>query len=209
MIKKSINVLITDDHALVRQGMVFLLQEIKGVDRILEANDGKEAIDILLSEPIDVVILDVRLPGVSGWDIARDIRKRKLLTRIVLMTGGDVSEGKIANLIVDLSIDAFLFKSADMNHFKKAVRMVLDGKTYFPQNLKQKMVNNSDSTSQLSTREKQVIKVIAEGHTSESAARVLGISPLTIRKHRENIRRKLDYSNVADLLAYAHRNGLL
>lgn len=122
---------------------------------------------------------------------------------------GEVSEDAAATAITDLSLNAFLFKTADMQQFTQAVRAVLDGHTFFPPRLEQLISEKGNDTSALSNREKQIIRLIAEGHTSESAANVLGISPHTVRKHRENVKRKLGLGTVAELSAYAYRNQLL
>ncbi len=208
MMQSRTNFIVADDHALIREGMVSLLSKFDNVGTIEEAKDGKSALDQLVSNPPDVAILDIRLPGLSGIDVAREVRKRELPTRLILMTG-EVSEDAAASAITDLSLNAFLFKTADMQQFKQAVRAVLDGRTFFPARLEGLIAQRGNDTSMLSNREAQVIRIIAEGHTSESGANVLGISPHTVRKHRENIKRKLGLGTVAELSAYAHRNQLL
>lgn len=202
------NIVVADDHALIREGMVSLLKKFETVGIVFDASDGRQALDILLRETIELAILDIRLPGLSGLDVAREIRKRQLPCRIILMTG-DVSEEAAANAVSKLSLDAFLFKTADMSQFEQAVCAVLAGSTFFPPNLATIVARSDDKALQLSTRETQVVKLIAEGHTSETAANLLGISPHTVRKHRENIKRKLGLGTVAELSSYALRNQLL
>lgn len=208
MVGTSTSFVIADDHALIREGMVSLLSKFDGIGDISEAGDGKSALDILISKPVDIAILDIRLPGLSGIDVAREVRKRELPTRLILMTG-EVAEDAAASAITNLSLNAFLFKTADMRQFTQAVRSVLDGHTFFPSRLEELVNQKGNDTSVLSQRETQTIKLIAEGHTSESAANVLGISPHTVRKHRENIKRKLGLGTVAELSAYALRNQIL
>ena len=208
MAENLTNFIVADDHDLIREGMVSLLSKFDGIGTITGVADRKSALNSLLSNPIDVAILDIKLPGLSGIDVAREVRKRKLPIRLILMTG-EVSEDAAAGAITDLSLNAFLFKTADMHQFKQAVRKVLDGHTFFPENLERLIAQKGNDTSVLSTRETQVIRLIAEGHTSESAANVFGISPHTVRKHRENVKRKLGLGTVAELSAYAHRNQLL
>lgn len=208
MAESRTNFIVADDHALIREGIVSLLSKFDRLGNISEAADGKSALDVLLTNSIDIAILDIKLPGLSGLDVAREVRRRKLPTRLVLMTG-EISEDAAATAITDLSLNAFLFKTADMRQFKHAIRAVIDGHTFFPANLEKLITTKGNDTSTLSIREKQVIRLIAEGHTSESAANVFGISHHTVRKHRENVRRKLGLSTVAELSAYAHRNQLL
>jgi DNA-binding NarL/FixJ family response regulator len=211
----SAKILIADDHALIREGMVSLLSRLKNIGTVSEAADGKTALSILQTVPIDLAILDIRLPGLTGLDVAREVRNRGLDTRLMLITG-DVSEQGAAAAIKELSLDAYLFKTNGMRQFETAVHTVLAGDVFFPPEIALDTFDNSGHTSidtggaiALSTRELQVVKLIAEGHTSESAAHLLGISPHTVRKHRENIKRKLGLGTVAELSAYAMRNNIL
>ncbi|WP_262694166.1 response regulator transcription factor [Kordiimonas aquimaris] len=203
----SQNIVVADDHALILEGMVSLLGKLDGVGSVSSAVDGRQALDFLIDQSIDIVILDINLPGLSGVDVAREIRKRKLSTRIILMTG-EVSEDRAAVLINELSLDAFLFKTSNMNQFEQAVRAVLNQDSFFPPDVTDALNRVENAAMQLSNREVQVVRMIGEGHTSESAANVLGISPHTVRKHRENIKRKLGIGTVAELSSYAHRNQL-
>ena len=204
----SLTFLVADDHGLVRSGMVALLSEFKQVSAVLEADDGQSALDHLLNQSVDVAIIDIKLPGLSGIDVARQVRQRQLPIRLMLMTG-EIAETVAATEIVNLSLNAFLFKTADMSQFQQAVQAIIDGHTYFPDNIVLDQLSSAEAVNVLSSREAQIVKLVAEGHTSETAATLLGISPHTIRKHRENIRRKLGLSTVAELFSYAHRNHLL
>ncbi|MBL4789539.1 MAG: response regulator transcription factor [Kordiimonadaceae bacterium] len=204
----STTVLIADDHALFRQGFVSILSKFEVIDRIIEAADGKQALDKVLSEPVDIAILDIRLPHLTGIDVAREIRRRDLPMRLILMTG-EMAEETAATAVAELNVDAFLFKTAHSHQFEQAVRNVLDGGSFFTPDLPTSAVPRTDPKDGLSKREKQVVRLIAEGHTSETASQILGISYHTLRKHRENIRRKLGLNTVAELSLYAVRNELL
>ncbi|MBV1900102.1 MAG: response regulator transcription factor, partial [Kordiimonadaceae bacterium] len=181
MLDNPAKILIADDHALIREGMVSLLGRIDNIGTVSEAADGKTALSILLSVPIDLAILDIRLPGLTGLDVAREIRSRSMETRLMLMTG-DMSETAAMTAIQELSLDAFLFKSNDMRQFENAVKAVLSGDTFFPPELSDPTKQEPLDASVLSARETQVVKLIAEGHTSETASHLLGISPHTVRK---------------------------
>ncbi len=201
-------VLIADDHALFRQGFVSILAKFSDIDTITEATDGKQALEKILAEKIDIAILDIRLPHLTGLDVAREIRKRGLPIRLILMTG-EIAEDIAAAAVSELSVDAFLFKTAHSHQFEQAVRNVLDGGSFFPPDMPTGVASCEESASALSTRERQVVRLIAEGHTSQTASQVLGISYHTLRKHRENIRRKLGLTTVAELSSYAVRNQIL
>lgn len=208
MTSTSVHVLIADDHALFRQGFVTILSSFDAIETVTEAFDGKEALNKILTGKVDVAILDIRLPHLTGIDVAREIRKRELPVKIMLMTG-EIAEETVQNAINDLSVDAFLFKTAETDQFKQAVQNVISGGSFFTPDLTTNAINNNDNSSLLSNREKQVIRLIAEGHTSETASKVLGISYHTLRKHRENVRRKLGLTTVAELSSYAVRNQIL
>ncbi len=208
MVLPPLTFLVADDHGFIRSGMVALLSGFKRVSTILEAEDGESALSHLLTQSVDVAIIDIKLPGLSGIDVARQVRKRQLPVRLMLMTG-EIAENVAAREIINLSLNAFLFKTADLSQFQQAVQAIIDGHTFFPDNIVLDQLSNAEPANILSSRETQIVKLVAEGHTSESAARLLGLSPHTIRKHRENIRRKLGLGTVAELFSYAHRNQIL
>lgn len=210
MTTPTVNVLIADDHALFRQGFVGILSQFETIETVSEVSDGKTALEKLLTGNFDIAILDIRLPHLTGIDVARELRKRELPIKIILMTG-EIAEETARSAIQDLSVDAFLFKTAQTNQFKQAVQNVINGGSFFTPDLPASAVSDTggEACGSLSNREKQVIRLIAEGHTSESASKVLGISYHTLRKHRENVRRKLGLTTVAELSSYAVRNQIL
>ena len=204
----SVNVLIADDHALFRQGFVGILSAFDTIETVTEVPDGKLALENLIAGNFDIAILDIRLPHLTGIDVAREIRKRELPVKVMLMTG-EIAEETVQCAIQDLSVDAFLFKTAEPNQFKQAVQNVISGGSFFTPDLLPTSCISNDIGNSLSNREKQVVRLIAEGHTSETASKVLGISYHTLRKHRENVRRKLGLTTVAELSSYAVRNQIL
>jgi DNA-binding NarL/FixJ family response regulator len=214
VIARKQSILIADDHTLIREGLITLLERMDEGFEVVSASEGRKALDLIIQGEFDLAVLDVRLPGRSGLDIAREVRVRKIPIRLVLMTGQD-AESLADEAANGAGADAFIFKTADMSHIYKAVRAALAGKKYFPDSLPGKDDQKASTTSVvpisdiLSARELQVLKLIAEGHTSNSAGEMLGISTHTIRKHRENIKRKMGLGTVAELSAYAVRNNLI
>ena len=215
---KSTRILIADDHTLIREGLISLLQRMDESFDVVSAADGRSALDMIIQGDFDLAVLDLRLPGRSGLDVAREVRVRKIPIRLVLMTGQD-AESLAAEAINSAGADAFIFKTADMSQIYSAILAALAGKKYFPDPLPgSASQGRSGSSGQetavqindlLSSRELQVLKLIAEGHTSNSAGEMLSISTHTIRKHRENIKRKMGLGTVAELSAYAVRNNLI
>ena len=211
---KKTSILIADDHTLIREGLITLLQKMNDGFVVEAAAEGRKALDLLLTGRFDLAVLDLRLPGRSGLDIAREVRTRGLPVKLVLMTGQD-AESLASEAINEAGADAFIFKTADMSQIHKAIDAALSGGRYFPANLagyashKPCAPEKAPVDDVLSGRELQVLKLIAEGHTSASAGEMLGISTHTIRKHRENIKRKMGLGTVAELSAWAVRNNLI
>jgi len=212
------SILIADDHTLIREGLITLLERMDEGFDVVAASEGRNALDLIIQGNFDLAVLDLRLPGRSGLDIAREVRVRKIPIRLVLMTGQD-AESLAAEAVNGAGADAFIFKTADMSQIYKAIRAALAGQKYLPDplpgSINQGVTQTSSNVSAvqiddiLSARELQVLKLIAEGHTSNSAGEMLSISTHTIRKHRENIKRKMGLGTVAELSAYAVRNNLI
>ncbi len=210
----STAVLVADDHTLIREGIASLLERIDGVSEVVQTAHGRSALDLILKRPFDLAVLDIRLPGLTGLDIAREIRRREMPTRVVIMTGLS-AENLALEAMNRVNVDAFFFKTAELNQVSEAVTAALNGEQYFPPDLE--FSDEADGPASgavdvadlLSQREMQVIKLVAEGHTSNSAGELLGISTHTVRKHRENIKRKLGLGTVAELSAFAVRNNMI
>ncbi len=207
-------VLVADDHTLIREGIASLLERIDGISEVVQTGNGRSALDLILKRTFELVVLDIGLPGLTGLDIAREIRRREMPTRVVIMTGLS-AENLALEALNRVHVDAFFFKTAELKQVNEAVTAALNGDQYFPTDLE--FSDETDGLSSgaadvadlLSNCEMQVIKLVAEGHTSNSAGELLGISTHTVRKHRENIKRKLGLGTVAELSAFAVRNNMI
>lgn len=209
----EIKLIVADDHELVRQGFIALLEKLDFIQVIGEASNGKQVIEILRSGKIaDVVIMDIEMPVMGGIEaaemIAGNFRSVKTIM-LSMLNDIDVIEQAIAK-----GAKGFLFKNSPGYEFAEAIKKVAAGETYFSSEvaavlLKQKKKENNSLTDQLSQRELEIIRLVAEGLSSNEIAKKIFISPRTVDTHRNNILQKLDLPNIAALVSFAYKNKLI
>lgn len=199
--------MIAEDQALVRQGMAALIATEVG--EVIEAGDGEEALDLLLSGKFDLALIDIGLPRLTGMDVLCEIRRRKLPVKVIILTGD--TDRYSPKAICEAGADGFLYKTADVDHFMETFIAVINETTLPPGNVQDG--ENAQSVAQirdnLTARELQVTKLVAEGQSNKHVASFLCISEHTVRKHRENINRKLNISSPTALAAFAIKVGLI
>jgi DNA-binding NarL/FixJ family response regulator len=215
----NLRILIADDHQLIRRGVRDLLSRNDSWQVVGEACNGSEAVRLAAELLPDVVILDFSMPELTGPEAARQILANTPRTRIIILTMHDsaevvrevLSSGALA-LVLKSDADRDLLESvsavADNRHFFAAsvatllLGEFLDGNIATPPGSKKQL-------PQLTNREDQVLKLLADGMTSKEAAVQLQISVRTVESHRVNIGRKLGFNSIADLMRYAIRNGIV
>ena len=213
MINKKYRVIIADDHSLFRQGLRLILMELNDIEVIADVPNGKELVEIAgILEP-DLIIMDINMPFLSGIEaskiLARDHPEIKIL--VVSMYGDE----QYYNSVIENGVKGFILKDADNSELKTAVRDILNGKTYFSQELlyhviqKIKHRENENKTSNLSKREKEILLNICEGYSNQEIANSLFISKRTVDKHRANLLGKTNTNNTASLILFAIRNKLI
>lgn len=212
----QVRILLADDHALVRRGVRLVLEEDPRLTVVAEANDGMEAIELARSSDTDLVILDVAMPKVTGLQAAREIHRRNPSARILMLSMYDSERYFLESLRVGAS--GYVLKSMVDRDLLHAVHSVVRGEPFvYPAALRTLLGDylsrlrrgEIPETGPLSEREDQVVKLIAEGHTSREIARLLSISPNTVDRHRENLLAKLGLRDRTELTRYAIRNGLI
>jgi two-component system, NarL family, response regulator NreC len=204
-------VLLADDHQVVREGLKALLEK-QGYQVSAEASNGRDAVRLALQTRPDVAILDIAMPVLNGLDAAREIVQQLPSTRAILLTmhaeKGYVLEGLRAG------IKGFVTKTHAAEDLIRAIREALRGTTYLSPEVSEAVVesfrtNQELSPDPLTPRERQVLQLIAEGRSSKEVAAVLNISVKTAETHRSRILEKLDIHEVAGLVRYAIRRGLI
>jgi DNA-binding NarL/FixJ family response regulator len=211
-----VRILLADDHALVRRGVRLVLEEDPRLKVVADASDGMEAVELARASDTDLVILDVAMPKLTGLQAAREIHRRDPDARILMLSMYDSERYFLESLRVGAS--GYVLKSMVDRDLLQAVHGVIRGEPFvYPAALRTLLGDylsrvqrgEATATGPLSEREDQVVKLIAEGHTSREIARLLSISPNTVDRHRENLLAKLGLRDRTELTRYAIRNGLI
>jgi DNA-binding NarL/FixJ family response regulator len=211
-------VVIAEDHTILRAGLKALLSTNPVFEVIGEADNGKDAIRRVIELKPDLVIMDLSMPGMNGMDALKDIKDRMPEVKALVLTVHAEEEYVLASL--QAGANGYVLKDATQNELLAAAERVLDGKTYLSPDITEKVINsylNTNGSSQepvtrwdtVTQRERQILKLIAEGHTNKSMSDYLCISVKTVEKHRANLMKKLDLHSVSALTTYALEKGII
>jgi DNA-binding NarL/FixJ family response regulator len=205
-----LRVLLADDHAVVREGLRSLLVS-KGLTVVGEARDGREAVQLALTLGLDVAVMDVGMPVLNGLEAARSILRRAPLTRIILLTVHTEQPYVVESL--KIGVKGYVLKTQAAAELLDAIQSVIGGRTYLSPGISGSVIDAmvagaAPPADPLSAREREVVQLISEGHTTKEVASVLGISVKTAETHRTNVMRKLNVHETAGLVRYAIRRGL-
>lgn len=211
-----VRVIIADDHAVVRQGIRSVLEEGGGLQVVAEAADGGEALALVEEHRPDVVLLDVSMPGKTGLEVAKELREAGREIGILVLSMHDEPEYVLE--AVRAGADGYVLKDVAPAELRDAVAAVRDGREYFSARVthqlgvglreeleREQLRGRLDS---LTARERQVLVMVAGGHTNRSIARELEISPRTVETHRERVMAKLRIRTVAGLTRFVLEQGL-
>lgn len=204
------NIAILEDHPVFRTGVKLALTPAYHV--VLEAETGMEFFEKISSAQVDVVVLDLILPDMSGLSVARRLRREHPEVKILVLSVD--SREEIFRELLDIGIDGFLSKSAPEERLCEAVQTVIDGKTYFsrPENILERdilLAAQSRKHEQLTSRECDVMLALCKGLSCVKIAEQMGISPKTVDNHKQHIFSKLGIHNLVELVTYAVRNKII
>jgi DNA-binding NarL/FixJ family response regulator len=209
--------MIADDHPLVRSGLRALLERDGEFRVIAEAADGCEAIDLAVLHKPDVILLDVGMPRLSGPDAAQSISQKVPAARIVMLSMH--SDESYVLRALKAGARGYLLKASPEADVLAAIRAVAAGNAYFSPSITKLLVEEyvvevrrrgvKDSFDLLSTREKEILQVLVSGKSNQEIANLLSISVSTVGTHRNNIFQKLNLHNLAELILYGVRKGLI
>jgi two-component system, NarL family, response regulator NreC len=212
-----VRVMIADDHPLVRSGLRGLLERDGEFQVIAEAAHGYEAIDLAVLHKPDVILLDVGMPRLSGPDAAQSISQKLPAVRIVMLSMH--SDESYVLRALKAGARGYLLKASPEADVIAAIRAVAAGNAYFSPSITKLLVEEyvvearrrgvEDTYELLSTREKEILQILASGKTNREIAELLFISVATVETHRNNIFQKLHLHNLAELILYAVRKGLI
>jgi len=207
-----ITVLIVDDHALVRMGVRRLLESLPDLKVVGEADNGEHALSLVKSHKPDVVLLDIKMPGIDGWEVTRRLKKTNPSIKIIALTAAS-SDPMFPARLMQLGAVGYITKESGADEMALAIRKVCKGEKYLSAEIAQQMAINSLSGSEetpfdrLSEREMQVMHMITKGMTVPEIAETLFLSTKTVNAYRYRMFEKLEIKNDVELthLAIKHR----
>lgn len=208
------NVLLTDDHQLVLDGLNQILSEIDGVHVVGFANNGKKALEVIDTLRVDLVLMDIDMPVMNGLEATQIIKKDHPQIKVIVLSMHD--EVAIIQKVIKLGADGYLLKNSDKHEFIEAIEKVRSGQKYFSADVTLALTNQNEIQSNSSTanlaslteRETEILKLISEGYSNKEIGETLFISHRTVDTHRTNLMKKLEVNNVAGLVKIAIKSGL-
>lgn len=212
---KPARLVLADDHALVRQGFRALLEKIEGVTVVAEVGDGKDAVNAAITHEADIVMMDIKMPGLNGLEALIRLRKESPRVRVIMLSmyAGD----EYFQMALDAGASGYLLKDADRAELELALKAVAKGETYLTPMIAQYAVQScQDFKSRkkglleaLTSRQREILQLIVEGNTSKEIATRLLLSPRTVESHRADIMERLGVSDLPGLVLIALRAGLI
>jgi two-component system response regulator NreC len=215
--KKHYRIVIAEDHTILREGLRALLSSDPDFEIVGEAEDGRAAIRRVETLLPDLVLMDLSMPRMNGLEAIKDIKKQSPDTKIVALTVHKAEEYILATL--KAGADGYVLKDAHHSELVLALKNVLSGKRYLSPGISEKVIEGylegrkalkpASIYDTLTQREREILKLIAEGYKNKEVADYLCISLKTVEKHRANLIKKLDLHNAAALTAFAIEKGLV
>ena len=210
---QKIKILVVDDHAILRDGIRALLGLHDDVEIIGEASEGKEAVEKALELEPDVVVMDIAIPGMDGLEATRRIKKKNSKVQILVLTQHDNKEYVLSSIKAGAA--GYVPKRAMGSELVSAIRAVYRGDSFLYPSAAAALIDDyrqqaeTEPYDRLTAREREILTLIADGHSSRQIAEMLFISLKTVQGHRTKIMEKLDIHNRAELIKYALRKGLV
>lgn len=207
--------ILVDDHALVRAGLRALLQKMVGIEIVAESVDGREALTAIKLHQPDLVLMDISMPGMNGLEAASRITRQFPRTR-VLMLSAHASEEYVGQALRAGAL-GFLIKDCATAELEQAIKAVARGETYLSPAVSKHVISDyvrrvggeAGSLELLTPRQRETLQLIAEGHTTKGIARILHVSVKTVETHRAQLMDRLDIHDVAGLVRFAIRVGMV
>jgi DNA-binding NarL/FixJ family response regulator len=217
MMKKKYGILIAEDHTILREGLRALITADPRFEVVGEAEDGRAAIHAVERLFPALVLMDLSMPRMNGLDAIKEIKKRNSETKIIVLTVHNREEYILTTL--QAGADGYVLKDANESELRMAIEHVLAGKRYLSPGISEKVIEGylegrktlkaKTTWDSLTQREREILKLIAEGYKNKEVADFLCISLKTVEKHRANLMKKLDLHNASALTAFAIEKGLV
>jgi two-component system response regulator NreC len=209
----SIRIAIADDHQMVFDGLTSILQNLEGVELKGQANNGREIIRLVENLKIDLVFMDIDMPEMDGIEATKQIKTHFPEVKIVILTMHD--EQSLVKKLLEIGADGYILKNSSKTELEMAIRQIQSGKKHFSSEVTMILLEEESPAEvnaqlkQLTEREIEILKLISEGLSNKEIGDQLFISHRTVDTHRTNLMKKLDVHNVAGLIRFAIKNGLV
>lgn len=215
---KTINILLVDDHEVVREGLAVLLNLQGDIKIVCQAENGHQAIAKAATLRPDIVVMDIAMPLLNGLEATRQILKDSSTTKIILLSAH--SDDAYVQKAISLGVSGYLIKQTAAHALADAIRQVARGKTFFSPLIAKRLADQerraratgssySPKIPQLTSRESEVLQLIAEGNPNKMTADILNISIKTVEKHRQSLMEKLNIHDTAGLTRHAISTGVI
>jgi len=214
---KTVRIVLADDHTVVRKGLRLLLESVPQFQVVSDAADGRQAVALAEEQRPDVVVMDIAMPILNGLEAARQISAKLPQTAIVFLSMH--SDEAYVSKALKAGARAYLLKDSAENDLINAVEAVSEGKSFFSPAVSKVLAEDymrqmrehgvDDSFDLLTTREREILQLFAEGKSNKEVANLLNLSLYTVETHRGNIFQKLNLHSTADLILYAVRKGVI
>ncbi len=219
---KSTRVILVDDHTLVRAGVRALLQKIPDIETVAEADDGRQALEKVRDHAPDVVLMDVAMPGLNGLDATLRITKEFPHVRVIMLSM--YTNEEYVHQALRAGASGYLLKDAGTTELEVAIQAVVRGDTYLSPAVSRQVVEDylervkggtmpkeeiPRPFERLTPRQREVLQLIAEGHSTKEIARILQLGVKTVDTHRTQLMERLDIHDIASLVRYAIRTGMV
>lgn len=212
----KLRVFLTDDHSVLRQGLKLLVNAQPDMEVIGEASDGEEAVRMIPPLKPDVVIMDVSMPRLNGYQATEQLKK--VLPRLKVLALTRHSAGSYLQQLLRAGVDGYVLKQSEATEFVRAIRAIVAGGTYLDPSVAGKLIDNfagrldttrAPSAKALSEREAEVLRLIARGYSNKEIASRFNLSVKTVEVHKANAMKKLDLRSRIDIVRYAILQGWL
>jgi len=214
---QKIRVLVVDDHAIIRDGICALLALTGDIEAVGVAANGRDALEMVTKLSPDIVLIDIVMPLMDGLEATHRIHKKFPETKVIILTQYEDREYVLP--VIEAGASGFVSKTAASSELISAIRSVYHGNSFLSPSIARLLVEdyrqiasvgkNKDTSEQLTDREREILKLLAEGHSTREIAQMLVISPKTVERHKTNLMAKLDIHNRLDLFKYALRKGII
>lgn len=203
----KIKIFLVDDHKIFVEGVANLLSDQSDLTIVGWTYDGNSAIEFLRENPIDIVLTDIQMPGMTGIELTQKIKEEFPHIRIIALSMFDKKE--IVQELISAGAEGYLLKDIEKSELLTAIRKVASGEYYYSSSIAGILMKSITEKDLLTKREKEIIKLIAEENTNSMIAEKLFISEHTVESHRKNIFRKTNAKSIVGLIKYAYENKLV